>query len=163
MRIARNTILFFLLPIALIAGIFFSHKKATTPALSTAYLSIHEKQLQVEVADTDMSREHGLSDRNNLGDDRGMIFLFSQKGNYGFWMKDMRFPLDLVWIDDLKVVGLVSDAAPEGSAPKNVYYPPHPVDTVLELKAGGIEKYNFTVGDTVMLDHQCGNSPLCKK
>ena len=60
--------------------------------------------LSVEVADTQASRELGLSGREKMGDDEGILFVFDTPGRYGFWMKDMQFPLDIIWINQNGVV-----------------------------------------------------------
>src|SRR5882672_5260542 len=54
--------------------------------------------IQAYNADTDALRTLGLSGHSPLAADEGMLFIFPAPGEYGFWMKDMLFPLDLVWI-----------------------------------------------------------------
>lgn len=63
-----------------------------------------KQNLRVENADTQAEQEKGLSDRACIGDNEGMLFTFEQPGYYNFWMKDMNFPIDIVWIDETKHV-----------------------------------------------------------
>jgi hypothetical protein len=81
-----------------------------------------------------------------------MYFIFDKPGNYGFWMKDMKFPIDIIWISGDEVVGIDENAEPEPGEPLSdlkIYYPPREIDRVLEVNAGAAEKYNLKVGDTV--------------
>jgi len=60
-----------------------------------------------EIADTLGERERGLSGKQSLGDDKGMLFIFEEETLPGFWMKDMKFPIDILWIDEnKKIVGI---------------------------------------------------------
>lgn len=71
------------------------------------------KVLQVEVMATDPDREMGLMFRRSLPIDRGMLFVFEQPGRYAFWMKNCRFPIDMVWLDaDRKVVYVAEKVPP---------------------------------------------------
>jgi uncharacterized protein len=82
-------------------------------------------RVSVEVARTPAARARGLSGHAPLGEDEGMLFLFDEADRYGFWMKDMLFPIDIIWIRD----GVVDGALPS-------YAPREPADTVLEVRAG---------------------------
>lgn len=109
------------------------------PPLPERRLTIGAHTLTVEVADTTFTRMRGLSNRESLLSGCGMLFVFPAKGRYGFWMKDMRFPLDLVWIADGSVVGVTANVPPpidRGVSGFRTYYPPAGVDQVLELNAG---------------------------
>jgi hypothetical protein len=67
-------------------------------------------------------------------------------------MKDMKFPIDIIWISGDEVVGIDENAEPEPGKPLSdlkIYYPPREIDSVLEVNAGTAEKYNLKVGDTV--------------
>lgn len=66
-----------------------------------------------EYAITDQAREKGLSDRNNLGKNKVMVFVFDRPAQQCFWMKDMRFPLDMVFVDSSKIIKRIdSNVAP---------------------------------------------------
>jgi uncharacterized membrane protein (UPF0127 family) len=97
------------------------------------------------MAATDAAREQGLSDRTSLPKDSGMLFVFPNAGVYGFWMKDMHFPLDIVWIGaDKKVYGVVPGVTPE-TFPE-IFYPPVDILYVLELPAGSAADHAMATG-----------------
>ncbi len=97
------------------------------------------------IADTDQKMELGLSNRDSIAADGGMIFEFDTAGSYEFWMKDMRFPLDIVWIDVNKnVLGVVANLSPD-SYP-NTVLPPSDIGYVLELPAGAAATLGIATG-----------------
>ena len=116
-----------------------------TPTPSMRIIQAPGGAIKAEIADTEASREQGLSGRASLPKDSGMLFVFPNAGVYGFWMKDMRFPLDMVWIGaDLKVAGVAPGVTPE-SYP-NIFYPPSNVLYVLELPAGSAADHRIATG-----------------
>ena len=138
------------------APITTTNATSTTPNTSTTLsaLTIGAAAFQVEIADSTSTRAQGLSGHAPLADNQGMLFLFPISGNYGFWMKDMQFALDMIWIKDNTVVGFAENAQPQpGAALWNlkVYYPPKAIDKVLEVNAGTVQKDGIKVGDTVSL------------
>ncbi|MEX0934268.1 MAG: DUF192 domain-containing protein [Candidatus Saccharimonadales bacterium] len=106
--------------------------------------------VEVEVADTAESRSQGLSGRESLLDEEGMLFVFDQPGIYGFHMLDMNFAIDIIWIDsDLKVVDITYNLSPE-SYPE-IVTPVEPVSYVLEVNAGFVNQYDISIGDSLKL------------
>jgi len=111
-------------------------------------VKINETVLKVEVASSNNERAKGLSGRESLSADTGMLFVFNNSGKYSFWMKDMNFPIDIIWIDEnSKIVFVEKDAKPES-------YPTllgGLVDAkyVLETVSGFASKNNIKIGDTV--------------
>src|SRR6185369_7191082 len=76
-------------------------------------LAIAGRNIKVELATMRAEQEKGLSGRSSLAPDEGMLFVFSG-GAPRFWMKDMNFPIDMIWIgEDLRVVYIKKDARPE--------------------------------------------------
>ncbi|MBI3232412.1 MAG: DUF192 domain-containing protein [Candidatus Doudnabacteria bacterium] len=121
--------------------------------LYNAPIAIGNKKIFVEVANTNEKKTQGLSGRKKLTDNQGMLFDFARINNArpGFWMKEMNFDLDLVWIKDEKIIGITPDV-PRPSSPGDklpLYYPPAPIDAVLEVNAGWSEKNKIEVGDEV--------------
>jgi hypothetical protein len=109
--------------------------------------------VQVEVEDTDASRQQGLSGRASLADGTGMLFVFDAPGNYGFWMKDMNFSIDMLFIDASgTIVTIAPNASPEGyhQNPPEVFNPASPVKYVLEVPAGFAAKNGIKVGQTAL-------------
>ena len=103
------------------------------------YLEINGKKILLEVADTEVKREHGLSDRQSLAPDTGMLFVFDTPGFPEFWMKDMHFPIDMIFLDkDLRVVTTFASAQP--SSYPAIFKPTAPAQFVIEVQAGFVEK-----------------------
>ena len=134
-----------------------------SPATSTEKLKVITIEapagtISAEVASTSEQQAKGLGERGSLPADQGMLFPFLYPGDYGFWMKDMYFPIDIVWISsNKKVVVITPDVSPDTYP--TVFYPPLAISYVLELNAGaaarlGIatdteltftEKYSYTI------------------
>lgn len=119
-------------------------------------LQIGVGKLKVEIADTQAKRSKGLSDRQSLASDEGMLFVFPQPSKYSFWMKSVKFPLDFIWIRGSTVVDLlpnVSSPAPgqtDESLP--IYQPNTEVDKALEVPSGTIQRLNIKIGDSIKIE-----------
>jgi len=119
--------------------------------LASRVVSIGDVLLDVRIADTAASRERGLSGKDTLNENEGMLFVFSKTSKDGFWMKDMRFPIDILWFDENgELVGKKEEATPE-SFPE-VFYPESPARYVLETHAGFIAGYEAEYGIAPHLD-----------
>ncbi|MFA6569813.1 MAG: DUF192 domain-containing protein [Bacteroidota bacterium] len=136
--------------ICLIAGFFLLKSKMNTNQNQSSIL-IGKTKILAEVADTENLRIQGLSGRDKLPESTGMLFVFDKPGMYSFWMKDMKFSLDFIWISNNQVVDLTEDVPypkhPNESLP--IYQPKTPVDHVLEVTAGFIKKEGIQIGDAV--------------
>ncbi len=109
------------------------------------------KLFSVEIADTDVTRERGLSGHKPLLDNEGMIFEFKDSKIYRFWMKDMLFPLDIIWIDEnLQIVHIEHSLYPE-TYPKT-FFPPTKSLYVLEISAGQSDLLKIKTGDRVVFE-----------
>jgi uncharacterized protein len=119
--------------------------------VNKAYVRIDGKQFFVDVARTDEQKEKGLDIYNQLPLRRGMIFPFSTTDYFTFWMKGMKFPIDILYINENKVV----DIFPEVPYPKTSSETPAIVKSgqkanyVLEINAGLSQKYHFKKGDDI--------------
>lgn len=119
------------------------------------YIKIAGKILKIELALTPEAQEKGLSGRKELKENEGMLFVFNHIGQYSFWMKDMNFALDIIWLapsesgdkNDLRVVYIKKNALPE-SYPET-FTPNQNAKYVLEVLSGFSEKNNLKVGDKV--------------
>jgi len=128
-----------------------NHIKPTQTHLSRVTIDHHT--FAVEVATTSAQLELGLSNRTSLSQDHGMLFAFPVKGDYTFWMRNMRFPLDIIFIDTDKLVSIKQNAPPLDDTHKPVIYQPEkPANYVLEINAGLAQKFNFKLGDTVKIE-----------
>lgn len=104
-----------------------------TPIFSP--LSANRAKIRIEVADTPEERIKGLSGRESLDENAGLLFVYDQPGIYGIWMKDMKFPIDVVWLDEnYRVVDIVYDIQPD-SFPE-VFEPSKPALYIFEVNAG---------------------------
>lgn len=113
-------------------------------------MSIGGFTFQTETARTRQEHEKGLSGRNSLGNDQGMLFMFPKEGVYSFWMKDMKFPIDIIWIGkDATIKGYVAHVKPD-SYPA-LYQPGERILYALEVPDGFIEKHSIGVGEKVKL------------
>ena len=123
------------------------------------YVKIAGQSIKVDLALTSEEQRQGLSGRSGLQRDEGMLFVFDRPGKYPFWMKDMNFPIDIIWFapskggdsEDLKVVYIKKNALPE-SYPEN-FSPPENAKYVLEVLAGFSEKNNLKEGDSVLFTY----------
>ena len=104
----------------------------------------------MEIADNNQERERGLSDRQTLNPDSGMLFIFNQEDRHSFWMQNTQFPLDIIWLDkEKKVVSIQSGAPTCQIDPCPMYTPDKPGYYVLELTGGLSSKIGLKVGDKV--------------
>lgn len=98
-------------------------------------IKVGSRTFIAEVADTEAKRTLGLSGRKSLPTNQGMLFVFDEPSQPGFWMKDMNFPIDIIWFDkNRKIVGIEKNLQPN-SYPQ-VFYPPQEVSSALEINAG---------------------------
>jgi uncharacterized membrane protein (UPF0127 family) len=131
-----------------ILGVLLLGLASTAPAGERTTLAIGGTSVRVTVADTDRLREKGLSGHPGLAPDEGMLFVFDTDGMPGFWMKDMRFSIDILWLDrERRIVHIVREVAPE-TYPET-YAPQVPSRYVIELPAGFVRKHNVRVGTIV--------------
>lgn len=128
--------------------IFFVFFKKTENS-SFKKIKIGENMIFVEIADTPEKRKKGLSGRNFLPENQGMIFLFEKPDYHSFWMKEMKFPLDFIWIFEDRVVEITENVNPFDYQPPNILTPKEKVDKVLEANAGFVKKFNIKVGDKI--------------
>ena len=118
--------------------IVYSHPIVTT---STG------EEIPVEVADTLKKRSLGLGKRAFLNKGWGMLFVFEKRNPHRFWMKDMQFPLDIIWLDNHRIVHIIHNVQPVNSKVEpEVMTSPVPVNFVLEIAAGRAAKLRLKTG-----------------
>ncbi len=111
------------------------------------------KVLQVEVMISDEDRQMGLMFRPSLPADRGMLFAFGELGFHGIWMKNCRFPIDIVWLDERKRVVHLAESVPACRAdPCPSYEPLRKAAYVIELNAGQARREKVAVGTSVAFE-----------
>lgn len=102
----------------------------------------------VRVADTSALRARGLSGSKPLTDNEGMFFVFDASDRIGFWMKDMLYALDIVWLDtDMKIVHIEKNLSPDTYP--TVFYPDKPARYVFEIAAGTTDRLGIQEGDVL--------------
>ena len=106
------------------------------------------KVFSVEVSDTKELLEKGLSGHKPLENDGGMLFIFSKSDKHGFWMKDMLFPIDIIWMDSSwRIIHIEKSLTPD-TYPK-IFTPQSDSMYVLEISSGESENLGLNVGDDV--------------
>jgi uncharacterized membrane protein (UPF0127 family) len=155
----KIVISFGLVVVFLIVGFFLiNHPSNLAPNdfQNIKYVKIAGQNIKVDLALTPAEQEQGLSSRTTLAEDSGMLFVFDRPGQYPFWMKDMNFPIDIIWLapsgggDDreAKVVYIKKDARPELFP--ETYGSSNDAKYVLEVVSGFSDKNNLKEGDSVL-------------
>lgn len=118
-------------------------------------LHVGAATVSVEFARDPDAWARGLSGRDTLPEESGMLFIFPAQEERTFWMKDTRIPLDLVWIRGGTVVGVTAHVPPEPGVANVLlrrYPSPGSVDRVLEVNAGWAAEHGVNVNDAVRLE-----------
>lgn len=110
-------------------------------------VSLGGQEIVVAVADTPALRAQGLSFRDSIKQKEGMLFVFENPEMSGFWMKDMSFPIDVIWFDEKKRIIDVWENADPQSYPR-IVTPRAPAQFVLEVPAGFFAKFQLQTGNT---------------
>jgi uncharacterized membrane protein (UPF0127 family) len=123
--------------------------------LSADKICIRRACVNVLIADTPAARTKGLMDRQALAGDEGMFFVFPEEDAYAFWMKNMRFPIDIIWINnEFKVVDMETGVEPCGSQSCPSFVPQAKCRYVLEVNAGFAKRHRIMIKDTVKWQHK---------
>jgi uncharacterized protein len=106
-------------------------------------ITVNGKNLIADVSATNEQRTKGLTVKNTLTENEAMLFVFENEANHKFWMKDMKFPIDIIWIsDDKRVVDIENNLQPCNSGPFcSTYEPDGDSLYVLETVSGFAQKY----------------------
>ena len=131
-----------------ILWVIFVEQKLPCGPYEQKKLEIGGKEIKIDISDNDCKRVQGLSDRKDMSENNGMLFIFDKEGNYPFWMKEMNFSIDIIWVDDnFNVVGIEKSVAtstyPEAFGEK------YSAKYVLELSSGFSDKNNVEVGNKI--------------
>lgn len=151
--------------IAVILFSFLGRNDAPAELSPAPTLTKGDIEIELIIADTPAKRTQGLSEHNGLKQNQGMLFVFEEEDHHGIWMKDMLFPLDIIWLTDapaevsaqagkdderrMVIVDVQKNAGPE-SFPK-IYSPKEKAFYVLEVNAGFLDKNNIKIGDVLTL------------
>jgi|SRR3989344_2621811 len=166
----RTKIATFIAIIVVIGAVFaFSNSKTTrynsqasspttTPVMTLApsvpddipQVKIGNKTIPVEIKQTKEEIKTGLSGRRLLNKDSGMLFIFNAPAIYQFWMPNMHFPIDIIWINQGKIVDISHDVPTDFDPAAPIFYKPQqPAQYVLEVNAGFSADHGIKIGDVV--------------
>lgn len=156
----KYALLIFLIIGAVAAGSYYYMQQGKSSQVNNAQpatapdtgprVIIGNKTITAEYARTSAEQQQGLSNRKSLDKNTGMVFVFDQKKVATFWMKDMRIPLDFIWVADTTVVDITENVPPPQD-PQNpaIISPKEPVNYVIEVNAGFVKEHSIKIGDTV--------------
>lgn len=136
-------------------GFIDNESQGQTNVRQSGVVSVTSKTMAVnaKVAAKADERKKGLSKIESMPLNEGMIFVFEEKGNYAFWMKDVKFALDIIWIgEDKKIVDIAFSAVPEpgkGDEELTLYRPRAEAWYVLEVNAGLAVLHGLQIGDPI--------------
>lgn len=122
-------------------------EKDVTADYQKSDMQIEKNSLTVYIADNAEKQRLGLSIFQELPENVGMLFVYGNPQKPAFWMKGMKFDIDIVWIRNNEIVGVTSDISHYNQDTR--YYPEVDIDTVLELNAGYCKSNGIEVGDKV--------------
>lgn len=146
----RTSLLLIIFTLSLMLGGCANPKPNTT---NQPTVQIKDQTLTVEIADTVAERAQGLSGRSPLSEGHAMLFVFPEPVQGTFWMNQMNFPLDVIWILDNKIVDLDKNIPPPAQTnniPQTIY-PDSPYTHVIEIGGGWSDQHQINIGDPVVL------------
>lgn len=153
----KKIIVLVVILLLVVAAIPFSQnylKNNQFPFAKTATAKIGNQTFRLYSAESQKEKEVGLSNKSSMPQDYGMLFSFATPDYYSFWMRDMKFPIDMIFIKDNHIITIHSNAQPPKSKDDSlaIYKPDEPADAVLEINAGLAQKYSFKKGDEVKIE-----------
>jgi uncharacterized membrane protein (UPF0127 family) len=145
-RLSKRVIIGVTIIAALVASIGAAYYYFDQP--KTVRIRFDGVTLMVELSTTPAAQQLGLSDRDSMPDDHGMLFIFSQESQWSFWMHEMRFPLDIIWFNAARQVVFIEQNLPP-CTPTGcpVYTPTANAMYVLEVNAGFVANHSVRLGD----------------
>jgi len=111
------------------------------------YAKIDNHNFSLYLATTPKDRETGLAKFNKINVDQGMLFIFPEADYYSFWMKNMLFPIDIIFINQNKIVEIFENVPVSSKNPLPIYTGSTKANEVLEINAGLSKKYGLKKGD----------------
>lgn len=118
----------------------------------SARATIGKRSINLEVARSPQEQATGLMYRDSIADDRGMLFVFEPARTVGFWMRNVRFPLDMIFIEKGRVKAIAAAVPPCNTDPCPTYGPETPIDQVIELRGGRATQLGVKVGDRIPIE-----------
>jgi len=154
---SKSRLILLFLACAALAVFYFANSanKAKSPGSEwkKATVTIQNQTLDVYLAQTEQEHESGLSGFEAIKSNQGMLFIFDLAQKPSFWMKDMKFPIDIIWINNNQVVDITKNLPVQYDSNLTRYFPNVEVDRVLEVNAGWTDKNEIKVGDKVEMKY----------
>ena len=117
----------------------------------TTSLRLGDGIFRARIAANETDRTKGLSGVTSLNLDQALLMAFPNEGKWNIWMKDMKIPIDIVWLDkDKKVIYVVLDAQPDDSTIPKIFEPKTPAKYVIELPAGSVNSKAIKTNSTAV-------------
>ena len=134
------------------AGFWLWRQRGSPESVGPASLVVGEAKISVEIADEPAEQIRGLSRREELCESCGMLFVFAEASVQRFWMQDMKFPLDMIFIRDGRIVEIAENVpAPVPAEALAVVQSSQSADQVLEVNAGFAQTAGLGIGDRIDL------------
>ena len=130
----------------------FIQSLLSATAINTNYIDvcINKKCFESRIADTPQTRVKGLMNQDRLPINEGMLFIFNEYKVHEFWMKNMNFPLDIIYINNDHIISsIIRNAPPCKTEECDIYKPKNKSMMVLEINGGLAEKYDIKIGQNV--------------
>lgn len=131
----------------LIAFVLFIYIIPKTPVAK-----INGHTFNLYLAQTSQEQSIGLAKFNKIEQNQAMLFLFDKSDNYSFWMKDMKFPIDIIFIQDNKVVDVFNKVPVSPNENLPIYTTKTKANKVLEINAGLAKNYGIKIGSEVKIN-----------
>ena len=142
----RSLPLFIGLFVLIVGALSFMYFSRTVDDGGLRMIRVGTTDVLVGIADSPVEREQGLSGRPSLPRDEGLLFLFGQPDRQAFWMKDMLFPIDILWFDVEGRLAYAAESVSPSTYP-DTFSPDVPSLYVLEVPAGFVKEKNIKIGD----------------
>lgn len=144
--------------VGVVAAVMFSQdylKEGAFPFAKKPIATINNQKFELLVAKSAKEKEVGLSEKTSLPENTGMLFVFDNPDYYAFWMKKMKFAVDILYINKNRIVTMYQNVQPPKSEEEipPIIKPDEPANMVLEINAGLSEKYKFKKGDEVKIEN----------
>ena len=149
MNIQTKIIFITILFISVFSASYYFFEKNTPVADSSAYtLTVNNIKVDLMVANDEISKEKGLGDRDSIPENASMLFIFDKPEKYGIWMKDMKFNIDIVWLNsEKKIVHIEKNVSPDTYP--DVFFPPEDSLYIMEFNGGFSDKNMLSVGNVL--------------
>jgi uncharacterized protein len=143
----KKLLVFIILIICILIVVYMPYKKTTI-------LKYDDFVFETEIRDTIKGRRIGLMNHESLERNQAMLFVFKEADKHGFWMKNMKFPIDILWLDeDYKIVDIKNDIPPCVTQECIMYYPSKEAKYVLEIYPNLTNELNMSTDQAIELNN----------